>query len=281
MNYKKFKEFRSICQPLDKISNDQIMGKLFYRKLSNYFTFLFVCFGFSANMVSFLGIFIALAGISLFVLSPDVGLHFVGMILLQISIFIDYSDGEVARYRMHESEHREKNNNISGAFIDNMGHYIVNPLLLFFFGYRGIYHFCDWSVLILVSSFLTAMAGQGIPNLVMSDMIVGGIRKKPEVMDNPIFRIIASGRINVMFDEGKQLSRLQKGLLGIAHFYRGIDVINIISLEILIELLLSRLGFPEIAMCLGLGVFLSLFILLTLNFIRTFRRDFLYLNRPF
>jgi hypothetical protein len=281
MNHKTFKEFKAICQPLDKITSDPIIGKLFYRKLSNYLTFLFVWSGFSANMVSLLGIFIALAGISLFALTPDVRLHFVGVILLQVSIFVDYSDGEVARYRIHESGHRKEDSNISGAFMDNMGHYIVNPLVLFFFGYRAIHHFNDWSVLILVLGFLTAMAGQGIPNLVMSDMIVNSIRKKPEVMDNRSFRIIASGRINVMLDEGNQLSRLERVLLSIANFYKGIDVIGIISLGILIELLLSWLGFHKIAMYFGLGVFLSLFILLTLNFIRTFRRNFSYLSKPF
>ena len=163
----------------------------------------------------------------------------------------------------------------------NMGHYIVNPLVLFFFGYRAIHHFHDWSVLILVLGFLTAMAGQGIPNLVMSDMIVNSIRKKSEMMDNRNFRIIASGRINVMLGEKNQLSRLERVLLSIANLYKDIDVIGIISLEILIELLLSWLGFHKIAMYFGLGVFLSLFILLTLNFIRTFRRNFSYLSKPF
>jgi len=280
MNYKTLKKFKAICQPIDKISDDPIIGKLLYRRLSNYFTVFFVYFGFSANMVSLLGIFVALTGISLFALTPDVRLHLVGIFLLQVSVFLDYSDGEVARYRMHQSEYK-KEYNISGMYMDNMGHYILNPLILFFFGYRAIYHFHDWSTPILVLSFLTAMAGQGIPNLVMSDMIINSIRKKPEVIDNSGFRIIASGRINIVLDEGAQTSWPQRALLNIAKLYKGIDVICIISLEILIELLLCWFGYRQSAMYLGLGVFAFLFMLLTLNFIRTFRRDFVYLNRSF
>lgn len=276
-----FKEFRSICQPSAKMAKDTIIGRLLYRKLSIYLTGLFVCLRFSANMVSLLGIIVGLSGVSLFALSPNVKLHFAGVILLQISVVIDYSDGEVARYRRYQADPGKAESNISGAYIDNMGHFILLPLGVFFFGYRAIHYFPDWSVFILVLSFLTAMAVQGIPNLVMSHMIVDSMQCHPELMENHNFRAIASGQINIILVEENQLSRIQRLLFVLARLYKGLDVFSIISLEILVELLLCYFGYTTIASFVGLGVLVFLFVLHTLNFLRTFRRDFLYLSKPF
>jgi hypothetical protein len=271
-----FKEFRAICQPIEKVSNDMLIGKLLYRKLSYFLTFLFVHLKFSANMVSFVGMIISLFGISLFALSSNVKLHFIGVILLQISIIIDYSDGEVARYRFYQDNNRRKETNISGKFMDNMGHFTMTPLAVFFFGYRIIHFFPEWSSFLLILSFLTAMTLQGIPNLVMSDIIVNSIKKNPALMDNNIFRKIVSSRINIMLGEENQLSHAKGFLFKLAKLYRGLDVF---SLEILAELLLSWSGYSKSAEFLGFCVLSSLLILFTLNYIRTFRRNFLYLNR--
>jgi hypothetical protein len=232
-------------------------------------------------MVSFLGMIVSLFGISLFALSSNVELHFIGVILIQISIIIDYSDGEVARYRYYQGNHSRKETNISGDFMDNMGHFIMTPLAVFFFGYRIIHFFPEWSSFLLILSFLAAMTVQGIPNLVMSDIIVNSIKKNPALMDNNTLRNIVSSRTNIMLGEEKQLSHVKGFLFRLAKLYRGIDVFSIISLEILAELLLSWSGYSKIAELLGLCVLSSLLTLFTLNFIRTFRRNFLYLNRPF
>lgn len=278
---KSFKDFRLICQPSTKIPKDIIIGRLLYRKFSIYLTVLFVYLRFSANMVSVLGIIVGLSGISLFALSPDVKLHFVGVILLQISIFMDYSDGEIARYRRYQADVGKAERNISGAYMDNMGHHILTPLGVFFFGYRAVHSFPDWSVFILVLSFLTAMVVQQISNLVMSHMIVNSIQHNPELMDNHDFRAIASSQIDIILSEGNQLSRVQRLMFVLAKLYKGINVFSIISLEILVELLLSWFGYAGIASYVGLGVLFFLFFLFVFNFIRTFRRDFLYLSKPF
>ena len=126
-----------------------------------------------------------------------------------------------------------------------------------------------------------AMATQGIPNLVMSHMIVNSIQRHPELMDNHDFRAIASGRINIMLGGENQLSRIQRFMFILARLYKDLDVFSIISLEILVELLLCCFGYTKIASFVSLGVFAFLFVLYTFNFFRTYRRDFLYLSKPF
>ncbi len=130
--FKQIDDLKAICQPHTKISRDPIIGKLLYRKLRIYLTVLFVYLGFSANIVTLLGISTGLLGISLFALSPDVYSHFAGVVLLQISIVMDYSDGEIARYRRYQDESSKGKNTLSGDYLDNMGHYILTPLGVFF-----------------------------------------------------------------------------------------------------------------------------------------------------
>jgi len=277
----KFKEFRLICQPYAKINKDTIVGKILYRKFSIYLTIIFVYLKFSANIVSLLGMIVCLSGISLFALSSDVKLHFIGVILLQISIFMDYSDGEVARYRKHHTASGNGENNISGVYMDNIVHYILTPVGVFFFGYRAIHFFPDWSIALLVISFLTAICAQGIPNLVMSHIILNSMQENPKLMNNNKFRAIALHQINILLSEEYQLSLTKKAFFKLAKLYKSIDAFGVISLDILLELLLSWFGYLEIASYLGLSVLFFLFFLFMFNFSRTFRRDFLYLSTPF
>jgi hypothetical protein len=232
-------------------------------------------------MVSLIGLAIAATGILLFSITVNVGANFIGVILLQISVFIDYSDGEVARYRKYEAKKNKASKNISGAFMDNMCHYILGPMAIFFFGYRHIYYFSDWVIPILVLGFLAAIAGIGIPNFAMSSIIVNTIQTDAKVLDNQKFRMIVSGRINIFLKNSKQISWFKKILLNIANAYKGVNMISLVSLLVLLELLFSVIDYNKIGSYVGLGGFVLLAVLLILNFVRTFRRNFLYLNKQF
>ncbi len=133
---------------------------------------------------------------------------------------------------------------------------------------------------ITVISFLTAIAALGIPNLVMSHMVVNSIQRHPELLDNPDFRTISSSRINIILEE-EQLSQRQKILVFLANLYKGFDVFSIISLTILVELLFHVFGYATTSFFVGLGVLSLLFVLHVLNFFRTFKRDYMYLCKPF
>lgn len=281
MKNKKFEKFKSICQPVKKINTDSLIGRLFYRKFSIYFTYFSIHLGLSANTLSLIGLVIAIVGILLFSIILNIRMSFISIILLQISVFLDYSDGEVARYRKYESKRNEGQNNISGAFMDNMGHKIIGPMAIFFFSYRHACYFSDWLLPILILGFLAAIAGIGIPNLVMSSIIVNAVQVNAKVLDNSKFRTIIFGHIHVFLEKSKYMSWFKKILLIVANLYKGISIINIVSFLILIELLLTGIGYNIMGRYIGLGGFVLFTILLIFNFIRTFRRNFLYLDRSF
>src|SRR3954452_2168926 len=93
----------------------------FVRKISIRITWLLLHTGVSANAVTVGGILAGIAGALLLAWSEAWTLV-AGIVLLQLSFVVDYSDGEVARYRAHE---RGGATNAGGAYLDWIGHYYV------------------------------------------------------------------------------------------------------------------------------------------------------------
>jgi len=89
------KELERICQ---KGHKEVWTARVVYRKISIYFTKLFLYTPISANGVSFLSFIIGLPSI-LFFSFGDYYYSIVGAILLFFWMVLDYSDGQVARYR--------------------------------------------------------------------------------------------------------------------------------------------------------------------------------------
>ncbi|MFC1700266.1 CDP-alcohol phosphatidyltransferase family protein [Patescibacteria group bacterium] len=107
------KEIKNKAYPSD-VFNDVIPGVRFmntvYRKLSVYFTWLFLRIDFSANRVTILGIIVLFISCLLFLNGADYFL--IASLLLLLSNVLDYSDGRVAKYTNTGSKY--------GAFLDGV-----------------------------------------------------------------------------------------------------------------------------------------------------------------
>ena len=101
----------------------------FLRKISIYFTKLFLSVGMTANQVTILSIFTGIAAATS--LAFGRWLSAFGALLLLLSIIFDGCDGEVARYR--------KSSSLTGTFLDLLNHRIVNPLVIICLSF-GIYN---------------------------------------------------------------------------------------------------------------------------------------------
>ncbi len=125
--------FRQILEslPVKKNSKSSWWVKLWVRKTSFFFTFLFINLGFSSNGVSLLSIAVVLAACICFT-TPNIIAIWAAVILVNFWLVLDCVDGNVARCY--------KQKKLYGEFIDAMsGYYTVG------FVYGGIsvaaYHF--------------------------------------------------------------------------------------------------------------------------------------------
>src|SRR5581483_1410748 len=117
-------EVRAKGQPpevLARLNDEHWFGRLYMRKLSPYATIVFARLGWSPNAVT---ICFMLAGVA-----AGVGVF----LLIQLYLLFDCSDGELARYTGRFSA--------AGVYLDRMGHYIAEALLLAGLGVRAQGHF--------------------------------------------------------------------------------------------------------------------------------------------
>jgi len=87
------------------------------RRISKYFTYMFLCIGVNANTVTMLNLIISLVAARLMFS----GLYLPSFLLYQFYFILDCSDGEVARYRNEASD--------KGLFLDRLVHIVSEPLL--------------------------------------------------------------------------------------------------------------------------------------------------------
>lgn len=103
--------------PVKKNSNSSWWVKLWVRKASFFFTYVFINLGFSANMVSVLSIIITLVACILYTI-PIQWATIVATILINFWLVLDCVDGNIARCK--------KQKTIYGEFVDDIsGYYTV------------------------------------------------------------------------------------------------------------------------------------------------------------
>lgn len=100
--------------PVKKNSNSSWWVKLWVRKVSFFFTYIFINLGFSPNGVSILSIFVTLASCVLFMF-PAKWAIVVAVVLINFWLILDCVDGNIARCK--------KQKTVYGEFVDDIGGY--------------------------------------------------------------------------------------------------------------------------------------------------------------
>lgn len=123
-------QLREVCQPPEvraRRNAEHWTAELYLRHISIYLTAILVRTRISANGVTGLMI---LAGwlMSVALLIPGVWGPLLAVVLSQVQLYFDCSDGEVARWRGTQSPR--------GIFIDMVGHHTTEALLPIALGYR-------------------------------------------------------------------------------------------------------------------------------------------------
>jgi phosphatidylglycerophosphate synthase len=124
-------EVRAAGQPPDvlaRLNDEHWMGRLYMRRVSPYATLAFARMGWTPNMVT---VAFMLAGVlaGLLTAVPGLAAAFGVFVLIQLYLLFDCSDGELARYTRRFSP--------AGIYLDRMGHYVGEALLLAGLGVRA------------------------------------------------------------------------------------------------------------------------------------------------
>ena len=124
--------FGSIIEslPAKKNSNSSWWVKLWVRKISFLFTYLFINLGFSSNGVSVLSIFVALASFVCFAI-PTTWTLVVAIVCINLWLILDCVDGNIARCK--------KQKTVYGEFVDDIGGYYVVGFVYLAIAIRAFY----------------------------------------------------------------------------------------------------------------------------------------------
>jgi phosphatidylglycerophosphate synthase len=127
-------EVRAKGQPpevLARLNDEHWAGRLYMRRFSPYATMLFARLGWSPNAVT---VAFIVSGVAAGLLAAVPGLPAaIGVaVLIQLYLLFDCSDGELARYTGRFSA--------TGVYLDRMGHYLAEAVLLAGLGVRAQGH---------------------------------------------------------------------------------------------------------------------------------------------
>lgn len=147
-------ELREVTQPasiFERNSGEHWAGRLYMRRLSPYLTRLLLRTPLRPNGVTWLMILSGVAAAAVLTL-PGVWPAAAAVVLIQLQLLLDCSDGELARWTGRKS--------VAGIYLDRLGHYLTEALLPIGLGIRadgGWEHIGGWTTIGLVVAVLVLL----------------------------------------------------------------------------------------------------------------------------
>jgi hypothetical protein len=151
------------------------------RRLSIRLTWILLHTRLSANQVTVGAILIGIAG-ALLLAWNDFWPVIVGLVLLELSFVLDYSDGEIARYQALE---RGGSTATGGAYLDWIGHYYVPSTMIAALAYGAFSaNGHEW---LLLAALVIVFSLVRIPYSARDHVLLGLFRDQPELRADPEF----------------------------------------------------------------------------------------------
>ncbi len=111
---------KNVLKPNTIFTEDIWFARLIGRKVATYFTWIFLQTGTAPNTVTVISVIIGCIG-SLFFLVPNLWFLLAGLIIFSLYLFLDSSDGELARFTGKTSS--------LGSYLDTIGHVLIYSCL--------------------------------------------------------------------------------------------------------------------------------------------------------
>jgi phosphatidylglycerophosphate synthase len=211
-------ELRAATQPpslFERNSGEHWAGKLYMRRVSPYVTRVLLRLGLSPNAVTWLMILVGLMAAGVLTLPgllPAVG----AVLLIQMQLLFDCSDGEMARWLDRRSP--------VGVYLDRLGHYLTETALPIALGIRadgGWDSIGGWTTLGLVAAVLQLLV-KAETALVHVARVESGLGKVEDT------RAVAAPRGGLL--------RTARSALGHLPFYRAFVAVEFTLLALLAEI---------------------------------------------
>jgi hypothetical protein len=136
------RDLRSYPHRINPEEPQKPYGRLFFRPISLYLTWVCVNLGFSANQITSVQLVIGVLAAAA-VACPTVKIGFLGLLLFQLGFMLDNIDGEIARFRKQAS--------LTGKFLDEIGHQTVVPLMYLGFGVGDFLRHGRWEIIVFAA----------------------------------------------------------------------------------------------------------------------------------
>ncbi len=211
-------ELRAATQPpsiFERNSGEHWAGKLYMRRLSPYVTRVLLRLGLSPNAVTWLMILVGVLAAAVLTL-PGVVPAIGAVVLIQMQLLFDCSDGEMARWLDRRSP--------VGVYLDRLGHYLTETALPIALGIRadgGWDSIGGWTTLGLVAAVLQLLV-KSETALVHVARMESGMTKVEDT------QAVAAPRAGLL--------RSARSALGHLPFYRAFVAVEFTVLALLAEL---------------------------------------------
>ena len=184
------KKLREICQK-PVIHLNTWYPRNVARKISIYFTWLFIPLKISGNAASIIMLITGLIATFFFALGGYWN-YFIGVLVLQLWFILDHVDGELARYWKKASA--------KGIFIDKLNHHIVHPFIFLSLGIGMYTQFNKPLMLILGGVTAYFLLLQDLINIDKKDAITASniFKTKKELKQKLGFRNIIFKKISAI-----------------------------------------------------------------------------------
>lgn len=170
-------KYRQLCQK--NKSENYLLDKYIFRKISIYFTIIFIKLGISANQATFLSLLAALGSLC-FLVSNAAWAMIAAAILIFFYHTLDHVDGELARYYLREGRQAPS---LSGTYFDLLVHRYSSNLMVFFMGI-SVYRLFGYEFT-LVLGFAACMGISSFPNVIAALVLVQKLARDPAALEYP------------------------------------------------------------------------------------------------
>ncbi len=226
------------------------------RKLSIRFTWLLLHTRLSANQVTLGAVLIGCAGGLLLAWSEFWPLV-AGLVLMQLSFVLDFSDGEVARYR---AKVEGRQTNAGGAYLDWIGHYYVPAIVIAALAY-GAFHE-NGEQWLLLAALVVIFSFVRIAYSARDHVLIGLYRDREQLRGSDEFlratlarqggdpqRLDLEANLETRRAGGRGSGALWKRYTNAGQFLVFPGFVNLVTLAVLIDVIWSSIDgtYPQVA----------------------------------
>lgn len=176
---KSIKNYRSICQKNDE--ENYFFDKYIFRKISIFFTILFIKMKIGSNTTTFVSLIFCLLA-CFFLMHNTTSMLILSLSCILLYYTLDHVDGELARYYIKTGINKPS---IKGQYFDQLVHLFSANLFLFFIG-LSVYWKFNLSIFIILG-FISCIGLSSFPNLMASKLVLQNIVKKPGFAAEPSY----------------------------------------------------------------------------------------------